>query len=186
MAARGPGSFHIHIFTGLGRLRARQGPAVVHVDEEPYNPAAAHAVLAARRSGAKAIFFAWQNIYRQYPAPFRALEAYTYRAAAGAVAGTAAAGAILRRKGFRGPLWVVPQFGVDMKAFAPAAAAGAKAPGAPFTIGCVGRLVEAKGVDLVLDAVAGLEADWRLAVAGEGPARRALEDRARSLAVEPR
>jgi glycogen(starch) synthase len=42
-----------------------------------------------------------------------------------------------------------------------------RAPGAPFTIGFIGRIVPEKGLETLLDAVAGLpSAGWRLLVAG--------------------
>jgi glycosyltransferase involved in cell wall biosynthesis len=47
---------------------------------------------------------------------------------------------------------------------------------------CVGRLVAVKGVDVLVDALAGLE-NVRLTVVGDGPERASLEARARSLDV---
>lgn len=61
----------------------------------------------------------------------------------------------------------------------------------PMTVLFMGRLVPIKGVDTLLGAMrllerhhAGPSADpWRLVIAGDGPARPALEQRARTLAV---
>jgi glycosyltransferase involved in cell wall biosynthesis len=52
----------------------------------------------------------------------------------------------------------------------------------PQTVLFVGRLVEIKGVDLLLTAMKGM-ADLQLTVAGDGEKRRELEARARSLSV---
>ena len=52
----------------------------------------------------------------------------------------------------------------------------------PPRVLCLGRLEEEKGFDLALDAFSRVKTRWpdaRLTVAGEGPARRALEQRAR-------
>jgi hypothetical protein len=52
----------------------------------------------------------------------------------------------------------------------------------------VGRLVAHKRLDLLLEAVASLQKDWpalRLDVAGDGPARHELEDRAQELGLGP-
>ncbi len=49
-----------------------------------------------------------------------------------------------------------------------------------------GRLVEGKRFDLVLDAVARLDPDVRLLVAGDGPVRQSLQDRAERLGIADR
>jgi glycosyltransferase involved in cell wall biosynthesis len=60
--------------------------------------------------------------------------------------------------------------------------------GRPFELLFVGRLVERKGVHLLLDAVAQLPREVRLVlrVVGDGPDRGALEERARSLGLGDR
>jgi len=61
-------------------------------------------------------------------------------------------------------------------------------PSNPVTILSVGRLVEKKGTDVLLEALARLPADlhWRLVHAGGGPLKAKLERRARSLGIEAR
>src|SRR5687767_5909170 len=77
---------------------------------------------------------------------------------------------VWRDKGYTGPLAVIPQFGTDPDLFAPAP----QRPERPFTIGYFGRLVEEKGVDVLLNAVSHLHGDWRLILLGGGPMRDAL------------
>jgi len=62
----------------------------VHIDEEPYNVATAHACRVARSRGTRVVFFAWQNIRRRYPPPFAWFERYVFGRAAG-IAGTVTA-----------------------------------------------------------------------------------------------
>jgi glycosyltransferase involved in cell wall biosynthesis len=61
-------------------------------------------------------------------------------------------------------------------------------PNEPVIILSVGRLVEKKGTDVLLEALARLPADlhWRLVHAGGGPLKAKLERRARSLGIEAR
>ncbi|MBZ0295607.1 MAG: glycosyltransferase family 4 protein [Anaerolineae bacterium] len=97
-----------------------------------------------------------------------------------AIAGTDSAALIWRDKGYTGPLEVIPQFGVDPNLFYPAS----RKPKGPFTIGYFGRLVEEKGLHLLLDAVARLDnSNWQLKIVGSGPQRGALEAQANCLGL---
>ena len=177
---RRPGDFHLHHYPSLGRLLSQTAPEVVHVDEEPYNLATFLALRAARANGARTLFFTWQNLNRRYPPPFGWFERYAYRTADGAIAGSQMAADVLTAKGFRGRLWVIPQFGVDPEVFHPPLA---RRRGHPLRIGFAGRLVPGKGVDLLLDAVSLLEVPWQLAIVGDGPERSTLALRAADLGI---
>ena len=176
------GKFHIFHFPGLGRQLARVQPDLVHVDEEPYNLATFLAIRAARQIGARSLFFTWQNLPRQYPAPFSWIERAVYRQAPRAIAGNAEAAEVLRHKGYRGGIDVIPQFGVDPELFSPERR-GDRPPGKPFTVGYLGRLVEEKGLPLLLEAVAGLPGAWRLELYGHGPRQTELVARSRELGI---
>ncbi|MHB0870027.1 MAG: glycosyltransferase [Chloroflexota bacterium] len=199
------GRFHIFHFPGLARHFRDFRPDVVHVDEEPYNLATLHALRLARRSGARSLFFTWQNLYHRYPAPFRWMEQYSFHAADCAIAGNAEAVEVLRRKGFSKPVEVIPQFGVDPDIFSrqPSAisyqlsaisrqdsALSTQNPEPrtqnPFRVGFVGRLVEQKGILDLLEAVAGLHGDCPLTLVGAGPLRQAIEARATDLGISNR
>ena len=172
------GRFHIHFFPGLAGEIEDFGPDLVHVDEEPYNLATAHAIRLARRANARCVFFAWQNLNRRYFPPFSWFESYSYRNAA-AIAGTEAALDVLSAKGFAGSAAVIPQFGVDPEAFRPSASGQNDRP---FTVGFVGRLVEAKGLNTLLPAFERLGDRGRLSIAGDGP----LADWTRRYAIARR
>src|SRR5260370_7690335 len=113
------GHFHLYYYPRLGQIMREVRPEILHIDEEPYNCATFHALRLARRYKAKALFIAWQNIYRSYPPPFRQMEQYNYRQAAVAVAGIADAADILKRKGFSGPIRVVPHHGITPQIYHP-------------------------------------------------------------------
>jgi glycosyltransferase involved in cell wall biosynthesis len=205
------GNFHLFYFPGLPRQLSRLRPDIVHVDEEPYNVATFLATRLAVRHGSRPLFFTWQNIHRRYPPPFLWLERYVLRHTRHAMSGNMEAAEVIRRKGYRGPVAVIPQFGIDPIQFSPARGAQAAACGthrrasaegmqgsprsdpafniehpAPFTIGYVGRLVEEKGLWLLLEAVSGLEGDWRLTLFGHGPLAVPLRRRAAEMGLQER
>lgn len=195
------GNFHLHYYPTLPAELAALQPTILHMDEEPYNVATWHGLAAARRLGIAGTFFTWQNLYRRYPPPFRWLELANYRATPIAIAGNREGAAVLRRKGYRGEIAVIPQFGVDPAIFQPAAAQGGAGRGArgegraidnsplsssPLALGYAGGLVPEKGVDLILHACAGLTGDWRLTLAGEGASRAELERLAAALGIAGR
>jgi glycosyltransferase involved in cell wall biosynthesis len=180
------GSFHLHFYPQLGRLLARVRPDLIHLDEEPYNFATWHAQRLARRQGALVIFFTWQNLFRRYPWPFSYFERQVLCGAAAGIAGNREAAGVWRDKGYRGPLPVIPQFGVDPDLFKPHPAARAAADPAAFVVGYAGRLVREKGLDLLLRAVAQLPPAVQLHLVGSGPEQGRLLRLAADLGLGPR
>ncbi len=193
------GQFHLHFYPTLGRLLRQLRPDILHMDEEPYNLATWLALRQGRAVGARCLFFTWQNLQRRYPWPFSGFERSVHAAAAHAIAGNPTAAEVLCAKGYRGPVTVIPQFGVDPGIFTPRAvdtlmlkqnsdpSAFSLQPSA-FVIGYAGRLVPEKGVDVLLRACAMLPPalDWKLHVLGDGPEHGRLADSARELGIEPR
>ncbi|MDP8921683.1 MAG: glycosyltransferase family 4 protein [Chloroflexota bacterium] len=176
--------FHFHHYPTLGTIARAVRPHIVHIDEEPYNLATFLALRHALAVGARPLFFTWQNLDRRYPPPFAWSERYVLRRSRYAIAGNAEAVGVLRRKGYRGPAAVIPQFGVDPERFSPGD--GAPRHGRPFTIGFLGRFEELKGLLILLDAVAELPGDWRLRLVGGGPLQDELRARAGRLGIADR
>ncbi|MFQ5855092.1 MAG: glycosyltransferase [Anaerolineae bacterium] len=199
------GRFHLHFYPGLGRRIREVEPDIIHIDEEPYNLATLQAMWLGQQAGARTLFFTWQNIYRRYPPPFAWVERYVLRHADAAIAGNQEAVDVIHAKGYAGPIEVIPQFGVDPELFRPAAPfrisdfefrndisqSAIRNPkseirNGTFTIGYVGRLVRAKGVDLLLEAVAGLQGEWQLRILGAGPLQDSLQQQASRLGLRSR
>jgi glycosyltransferase involved in cell wall biosynthesis len=175
------GSFHLHYYPRLARLLAEVKPDLVHIDEEPYNLATWQAMRLAQREDAQVLFFTWQNRERRYPPPFRWFEQYAYRHASYAIAGNHDALCVLRAKGYAGPASVIPQFGVD-----PSLYSQAQPPSGQCVIGYVGRLVQEKGIDDLMRAVAELSGEPLLRLLGGGPDRERLQALANELGIGER
>ena len=160
------GRYHLYWFRRLRHFMRRFRPDVLHIDEEPYNLATAIACRDAQRYGVRSVFFAWQNLHRRYPPPFRWIERYVLNRA-DAIVGSQAAGVVLRRKGYSRQIEVIPQFGVDPQIFTP----DPKPPErGQFVVGYAGRLITAKGVDVLIRAFGSIGGDAMLRLAGTGPA----------------
>lgn len=189
------GNFHLHHYPTLRRALALSKPDLFHIDEEPYNLATFLALrdfravstsksdaapvnrdnpLQGFRLPAKALFFSWQNLLRQYPPPFRWMERWVLQHIDAAIAGNQEAQTVWHSKGFRKPITVIPQFGVDEQHFAPHTSTHSARP---FTLGYAGRLVSEKRIDLLIDALAHLP-DARLLIVGNGPEEAALRSHA--------
>ena len=175
------GNYHLHYYPKLKKRMAEIQPDIVHIDEEPYNLATWHAWRLARQSGAKSLFFTWQNLMRQYPTPFRFMEQQVLKGVNHAIAGSQGAADVWRKKGYSGQLAIIPQFGVDPDFYTPD---GPRDTNRGFLIGYAGRLVPEKGVDLIIQAAAALPGPWQLAIAGDGPAKTELISQCRQLGVQ--
>lgn len=163
----------------------RFDPDVIHLEQVPYTLIASQVSAYSRLLRTPLIVFTWESIDRPYPLPFSALNRFVLRTCRQAIAGNRDAAAVLRTKGYPGPIDVLPQLGVNTARFR-RSEAGATAREA-FVVGYVGRLVEEKGLDDLLQAVAYLgDPGVRLILIGEGPNRSQLEESARALGIDDR
>ena len=185
------GHNHLHLYRRPGLPLDSFRPDLVHIDEEPYSAVTAQYVRACVRRAVPCLFFAWQNIDKTLPAPFPALRRYVFRNVRGGIAGTDEAASVLRAAGYDGPIAVIPQFGVDPERFGPdpvsAGALRTQIGARPddVIVGYGGRLIEEKGLALLIEAVAPLER-VRLVMIGAGPMRSLLERRARAADLHGR
>lgn len=189
------GQHHLHFYPGLHRVLQREKPDVFHIDEESFNLATFLAMRSGVGLGARCCFYNWANIERRYPPPFAWFERYNFRHAAHAIAGNQEAADILRRHGYAGPIALLPQFGVDPLLFSPPGgpqaedglpAAETETDQRPFIVGYLGRLIEAKGILDLVEALAELPGRVRLRLVGSGQLRPRIEQRAQELNVAAR
>ncbi|MSQ26797.1 MAG: glycosyltransferase family 1 protein [Dehalococcoidia bacterium] len=182
------GNFHLHFYRGLPELIRQVRPDILHIDEEPYDFVTLHALRAARGIVPRVLFFTWQNIDRQFQPPFNWFESRVLNSVHGAISGNQEGAQVLRRKGYARPLYVIPQFGVDTERFQPVE--GDTEPSfsedRPFRIGFSGRLVEEKGLLVLLRALRQLQGPWELRLLGSGPLEPRLKREAEELGIASR
>ncbi|GAB4438847.1 MAG: glycosyltransferase family 4 protein [Anaerolineae bacterium] len=193
------GNYHLHFYPKLRGIVRSLRPDIFHIDEEPYNLATFQAMRLARSVGAKTVVFTWQNLYRRYPPPFAWMESYVLNHTGALLVGNREAAEVWRRKGYGGPMHLIPQFGVDpaiyyrhqrvkkrskISVFKRKSVGPASQPA--LVIGYVGRLVEEKGLEILLHAARKLQGPWMLQILGDGPDRKRLEQMAQWLGIAPR
>ncbi|MCY0879229.1 MAG: glycosyltransferase family 4 protein [Firmicutes bacterium] len=175
------GRNHFHWYPGLAGYVRQFRPDLIHIDEEPYSVVTWQALRVAEAFRIPSLFFTWQNIEKRYPLPFSAMEHYAYRRTVGAIAGNQEAEEVLRHKGYRQPIWIIPQFGTDVSMFFPRERTPIRARygvSGSFVVGYVGRLVEDKGIGDLLAAVTPLlkaDREMGLVVVGRGPMSEAVK-----------
>ena len=173
------GHFALHTYIGLFDALADFGPDLIYADEEPHSRVALAAAQEAWKLSARFVFSTKQNLWRPFPWPFARIERSVHTDADGALAVTQAVGNMLRAKGYRGRLFIVP-FAMNPQLFIPNRSPETRSSlhrGLPL-VGYVGRLTEAKGLS---DLLAAAKLAWdrglafTLVIIGDGPMRSAIE-----------
>lgn len=147
---------------------------IVHNWEEPYTYAGYQIASLTARTRSRHFFWTAQNIVKHYPWPFSQFERAVFRNSQR----WAACGELVRQamvqKGFPESTCRIIPLAVDTGHFRPLPANEKENVLAELSlrrpaIGFMGRLVEEKGLDVLMAALSRLERDWSLLVLGSGP-----------------
>lgn len=167
----------------LSALLARTRPDLIDVAEEPFSWAVHEVVGLAGRT--PIVCYAAQNLSKTYPPPFSRWQRQAFGRLSGVYACSRQSAAVVRRKGCRTLVRVVP-LGFDPAVFHPDGRPVAAGASTGLTLGYVGRLVDRKGATDAVRVLARLRArgmEVELLVVGDGPQRSALDELASSLNV---
>ena len=193
------GNYHFHFYPKLKKIIGQVQPDIFHIDEEPYNLATFQATRLAQARKIPTVVFSWQNLYRRYPPPFSSMERYVLKHIDALIVGNREASEVWRRKGYYGMTYLIPQFGVDPAIYYRRTRPVRQGRRSVFkyrdvspssqpalVIGYVGRLVEEKGIEMLLQAVSLLKGPWTMQILGDGPDRARLEMVAQWLGIRGR
>jgi glycosyltransferase involved in cell wall biosynthesis len=185
----GPGQWYLHWYPGLAAVLKGFRPDVIDLWEEPWGLLSVQTCVLRNLllPEARIISETEQNIDKKLPFPFEQFRRYTLRHADFVIGRNEEAVEITRRKGSRSPAAVVPN-GVDIEVFKPMEREAARrALGfSGFVCGYVGRLVEQKGLEEIVTALADCPPDVNVVFAGGGPFQGELEGIVAKLKQEER
>ena len=155
-------------------------PHIIHVEQGDNAFSFFQAILLAKllRIKSKFVFFTWVNWKEQFSLKYRLtwqwIEKINLALSNGAIVGNKDAQLILQAKKFSKPTIVLPQLGVNQQVFSPQI----KKKEAFKYVGYIGRIVDEKGVQFLLDAFMQLEKtfpSWHLKIVGRGAALNKIE-----------
>lgn len=174
----GWGSRYFFVSFRLLRMLRTFRPDVVQIEHEP----AALVLLQLNllfyllHQSPKVVLFSWEDLEVHRNRLMRLLARLVHTINVPridyAIPGNTDAVEVLRRKGFSGPMRLLPQVGVDPEIFSPGqeeALRGDLELAGSFVVGFVGRIVPEKGLRTLVSALISLNAyDWKLLLVGRG------------------
>lgn len=167
-------------FRDLFRVMKKAKPDVLYVEQGDNAFSYFQALTVGKMLNPKLTisFFTWVNWKHEFGWKYRFfwhfLERFNLWMSDRAIVGNHEAEKILREKGFQKPILVLPQLGMEMS-FLPSKKESTEQKKVCF----VGRMVEEKGVALLLNAfceIAKKHPDWNLYFVGAGPLKNKLEE----------
>lgn len=180
----GPMNWYLHFYPRLHRLVSGLRPDVIHVWEEPWSAVALQASVL--KGEAALVMEVDQNIRKRLPPPFEGIRRRVLGRTDFVLARSPDAAGVVQATGYQGPVRSIG-YGVDRQTFALRKSASAtRSRPARLRIGYVGRIVEEKGLDDALDAIAASKSHATLAIMGEGPHEGRLRRRAAELGLADR
>jgi glycosyltransferase involved in cell wall biosynthesis len=178
-----PGSTHEPKYgrRALKALLRDRRPDLVQIEEEPDTVATRQIFTASRRLAIPVVLFTRQNVLPNTGFFDRWSHRRMLRKLKGVVAASDAAGEVTRAQAPQVPIAVMPQLGAEPPH------EPMHTPHEGMAIAFIGRLVQRKGLDNLLLALAMLRgARWHLTVVGDGPERERLEVLASELRLASR
>ncbi|HLO47437.1 MAG TPA: hormogonium polysaccharide biosynthesis glycosyltransferase HpsO [Kamptonema sp.] len=187
--------------TDLIKLLREFRPHIIQVEQGSKSLAYTELITLNKLLGlqAKNLFFTWWNLPYQLKFPVSLLESYNLKHTNGIVAGNLDSAEILRERGYKGRIKVMPQLGVNEKLFCPCQGSEngnlslqklrdkLNIKSTDFVVGFVGRFVEEKGLLTLAKALSELtQLPWKWLLVGRGELRSRLTEQANTWGINDR
>lgn len=186
-------SIPLHFYRkSLKKLFIESKPDAVYVAEEPYSLSCFQALNSALPYTKAIGFYSAQNINKKYPLFFHNIEKFVYNKSNLAISISKDVSKVLREKGFQKHIAEIP-LGVDDKHFTISIEQKEKSrkainiPLDAFVFGFAGRIVEEKGVDLLIEAFRSIykqSTNSYLVIVGRGPLLNNMQNLASRLGIK--
>ena len=179
---------HIYYFPRISNFISSGEWSVIHVEEDAYNLATFQVVKSCAKYRKTVVFRAQKGQFANFPFPFNHFESYVYKHASGAIVGNQTALSVLRQKGFRRPTAIV-QDGTNPEIFRKSDASDLRGKIGlenAFVVGFIGQMVDRKGLDTLISALALLPQKCALVLVGTGPDVPKFKSLAEGLGVSAR
>jgi len=185
---QGNGARYFYRPVGLIRAWLQFEPQIIHLEEEPWSWAALEVALLNLIFRKKLLLFTWENLEVLMSWAQRVIEKFVLGQADLVIAGSRGAKERIERQGFGGPVEILPQFGVDPRVFKlqKDVVLKKKLGLGEFTVGFVGRLVEEKGIDTLLEVASKIEDASVLLVSSSPELPKQFAKLAKDLGVDHR
>lgn len=171
-------TFGVDIISFLRQFK----PDIIQVEQGSKSLAYAQLITLNKWLGLKAknLFFTWWNLPYELKFPLSWLETYNLKNTDGIIAGNQDGADILRDRGYKGAIAVMPQLGVDESLFKPQSVPELQQKlgiqSEDFVVGFVGRFVEEKGLITLSKALESLgHRSWKWLLLGRGELQSYLE-----------
>ncbi len=192
------GRQHLHFYPSLFFTLRRIKPDIIHLEEEPESLVSFETIYLSKylRPIPKIVLFTWRNLEKthkewrllhpqRYVYPM--VENYTLKNIDYLIAGNQEGSKIFKRKGYKWPIKVIPQYGVDTnkyKVLENTKSLKTRFGLSGFVVGYVGRLWKPKGIGTLLKAISQIDRKFTLLLLGSGPDRNKYLELAKSLGID--
>jgi glycosyltransferase involved in cell wall biosynthesis len=126
-------------------------PHLLQVEQEVFSLSAFQMALYAKSKNLPLVIFGWENMNRRLSFVRRQMCQFVLNTASLIITGNHDGKHIMREWGYKGPIEVIPQMGVDTHLFSPLLRQNHSVH--EFCIGYMGRLIHHKGIDILFSAV---------------------------------